>query len=73
MINKHEFPILEFDTAKVAKLNPDMITGHKFDATRMIITFFPEVLNKLISSGQVEPYFEIGGENPFTIYRFVDD
>ena len=73
MINKHDFPILEFDTAKIAKLNPDMITGHKFDATRMIITFFPDTLNKLIASGAVKPYFEIGGENPFTIYQFVDD
>ena len=73
MITKNDFPILEFDTEKVAKLNPDMITGHKFDATRMVITFFPDAINNLITSSEVEPYFEIGGENPFTIYRFVKD
>ncbi|MBO4320141.1 MAG: nucleoside phosphorylase [Treponema sp.] len=73
MIAKNEFPILEFDTEKVAKLNPSALAGHKFDATRMIITFFPEAMNKLIANGEVEKYFDIGGENPFSIYRFVND
>ena len=73
MIAKKEFPILEFDTEKVAKLNPSALAGHKFDATRMVITFFPEAMNKLIASGEVEKYIDIGGENPFSIYRFVND
>lgn len=73
MIEKKEFPILEFDTEKVAKLNPSTLAGHKFDATRMVITFFPEAMNKLIASGEVEKYIDIGGENPFSIYRFVND
>ncbi|MBQ7165755.1 MAG: hypothetical protein IJR93_02245, partial [Treponema sp.] len=73
MIAKNDFPILEFDTEKVAKLNPSALAGRKFDAHRMIITFFPDVMNKLCASGEIEAYHEIGGENPFTIYRFVKD
>ena len=73
MIDKKDFPILEFDTDKTAKLNPATLADKKFDATRMVITFFPEVVNKLITRGEVEPYYEIAGENPFTIYRFVKE
>ncbi len=50
MINKNDFPVLEFDTDKVAKLNPSQLVDKKFDSTRMIITFFPDVL---IVLGQV--------------------
>ena len=73
MINKNDFPVLEFDTDKVAKLNPSQLVDKKFDVTRMIITFFPDAINKLIANGELEVYYKIGGENPFTIYRFVDD
>ena len=73
MIAKNDFPILEFDTEKTAKLNPSNLVDKKFDSHRMIITFFPEALNKLKENGELETYYEIGGENPFTIYRFVKD
>ena len=72
MITKKEFPILEFDTEKVAKINPENLFPEKFSADKMIITFFPEAINKLIEEKQVEVYCHIGGENPFDIYRFVD-
>ncbi len=73
MIMKNTFPILEFDTEKVAKLNPAALVDKKFDVNKMIITFFPEAINKLIENKEITPYYEIGGENPYTIYRFVDD
>ena len=73
MIAKNDFPILELDSDKVAKLNPSQLVDKKFDANKMIITFFPEALNKLLENGDIEPYYEIGGENPFKIYRFVND
>ncbi len=73
MIAKNDFPILELDSDKVAKLNPSQLVDKKFDANKMIITFFPEALNKLLANGDIESYCEIGGENPFTIYRFVND
>ena len=37
---KNTFPILEFDTEKVAKLNPAALVDKKFDVNKMIITFF---------------------------------
>ena len=73
MIARNDFPILEFDTEAVAKLNPAALAGEAFDAHRMIITFFPDVMKKLMAEGDIEPYHDIGGENPFTIYRFVKE
>lgn len=73
MIEKKEFPILEFDTNTVAKINPEQLTGgEKWTADKLIITFFPEALKKLIEDNQIEKCYYIGGENPFDIYRFVD-
>ena len=72
MITKKEFPILEFDTEKVAKINPENLFPEKFSADKMIITFFPEAISKLIEEKQLEVYCHIAGENPFDIYKFVD-
>ena len=69
MITKKEFPILEFDTEKVAKINPENLFPEKFSADKMIISFFPEAINKLIEEKQIEVYCHIGGENPFDIYK----
>jgi len=30
-------------------------------------------VNKLASRKEIEPYYEVAGENPFTIYRFVKE
>lgn len=69
MIEKNEFPILEFDTNPVAKINPEQLTGgEKWTADKLIITFFPEALNKLLEENQIEKCYYIGGENPFDIY-----
>lgn len=73
MLNKSEFPIMEFDTAKEAKLNPSTWAWKQFGADKMIITFFPEVMKKLIAANEIECNTEIGGENPFSVYRFTKD
>lgn len=73
MMTKGEFPILEYDTERVAKLNPGTIAGQGLGAGRLVITFFPEVVAKLAAAGEIVPHHEIGGENPFTVYRFADD
>ncbi len=73
MITKKEFPILEFDTEKVAKLNPTNIISDKLSSNKLIITFFPEAINKLIEEKAIEQCYFIGGENPFPIYKFTDD
>ncbi|MBQ0168031.1 MAG: nucleoside phosphorylase [Treponema sp.] len=73
MIQKSDFPILEFDTNPVAKINPENLTcGEKWPADKLIITFFSEALNKLLEEKRIEVFTHIGGENPFDIYRFVD-
>jgi uridine phosphorylase len=73
MMNRSDVPILEYDEERTAKLNPTAIADRKFEAGRMVITFFPEVVKKLADGGAIVPCFDIGGENPFTVYRFVDD
>ena len=73
MIAESKYPILEFDDNKVAKLNPTAFGAPLFETDRMIITFFPEVMDKLISEGKIVHERTIGGENPVLIYRFSDD
>ena len=73
MLTKHDFPIMEFDDAKTAKLNPESFNPGNFSTDKMIITFFPEVMNKLSESGMIEHETTIAGENPVDIYHFTDD
>ena len=73
MVAKNDFPILDFDAARTAKLNPCNLVDKKLDAKRMVSTFFPEAIKKLLENGAIEAYKEISGENSFVIYRFVDD
>jgi hypothetical protein len=39
MIRKSEFPILEYDDAPRAKLNPDTLQPGTFPTDKMVITF----------------------------------
>ena len=63
---KAEFPILEFDTNPVAKINPEQLCGgEKWPEDKLIITFFPEALETLKTDGVIEFAYHINGENPF--------
>ena len=73
MIDKNDFPILEYDDAKTAKLNPGSFQPGRFDTDKMVITFFPEVLNKLIEEEKISLDRVIPGENPVEIYKFDED
>lgn len=73
MITESSYPILEFDDAKVARINPISFVEQSFDTDKLIITFFPEVIDKLLSEEKITPERKIGGENPFSIYRFSDN
>ena len=44
----------------------------KFECNKMVITFFPEVVDKLIADGKIVLEKTIGGENIVLVYRFVD-
>lgn len=73
MIKESKYPIFEFDDNKVAKLNPTSFVDQFFETNKLIITFFPEVMNKLVDEGKILLERTIGGENPVLIYRFLDD
>ena len=73
MIKEHAFPILEFDTDKDAKLNPAHFAAGKFETNQLVITFFPEVIDRLMREKAILLEKTIGGENPVYVYRFVED
>lgn len=72
MFYEKEWPVLEYDDSPTAKLNPSHYAGDGFDTDKMVITFFPEVIEKLLRAGKIEKYKIIPGENSLTIYRFAD-
>lgn len=73
MIAESKYPILEFDDNKVAKLNPISFVDRMFETDKLIITFFPEVMDRLADEGKITPERTIAGENPVLIYRFLDE
>ncbi len=73
MLTNHDFPILEFDDCKTAKINPAGIPEKPFPADKMVITFFTEALEKLKSEGNIAFERTVSGENPLDVYRFTDD
>lgn len=72
MLSKNDFPVLEFDDNPMAKLNPSSYGGEKFRADKMVITFFPDVVNRLAAGGQIAEERLMSSENPFIVYRFAD-
>lgn len=72
MLTENQYPILEFDDNQVAKLNPTSDVDRSFETDRLIITFFPEVMKKLVAEGQITLERTIAGENPVLVYRFLD-
>ncbi len=73
MITENKYPIFEFDDNKDAKLNPTAFVDQSFETDKLVITFFPEVVNKLANEGKIMLERTIGGENLVLIYRFLDD
>lgn len=72
MFHRNDFPVLEFDDSPTAKLNPINFVHEKFQTDKMVITFFPEVINRLAENGQITEERLVAGENPFMIYRFTE-
>ncbi len=72
MLHTDNYPILEFDTDREAKVNPIAFADRPFDTDKMVLTFFPEVLEKLKEEGKIVPERVIPGENPIEIYKFAD-
>jgi hypothetical protein len=53
MIKKNAFPILEFDDDSDALISP--FRGRKIDnfPSRLVITFFPEVIDRLLNGNKI--------------------
>jgi len=71
MLHKSNWPVMEFDDNPIAKLNPTHFSGDGFDTDKMVITFFPEVIEKLLFAGHIQKSSIIPGENPLIVYRFT--
>ncbi len=71
MLHKNDFPVLEYDDSPEAKLEPRHYGAEGFDTDKLIITFFPEVIRKLLDRGELAGERVISGENPVPIYRFT--
>jgi len=72
MLSQSSWPVMEYDDNPVAKLNPAHYAGAGFDTDKLVITFFPEVIEKLLRSEQIQKTCVIAGENPLTVYRFAE-
>jgi len=71
-MDKQAYPILEYDGCRTAKLNPEELPERKLETDRLVVTFFPEVVRKLLDTGAIVPARTIEGENPILLYRFRD-
>ena len=72
MIMENKYPILEFDDAKVSRLDPVLTVDDQLDTDKLVITFFPEVIEKLLDQEEIVLETTIQGENPVLLYRFLD-
>ena len=67
---ENDFPVMEYDDDKDAVVNPFKWNLEPFSTNKLIITFFPDVINDLMESGELELERHFGGENPVYVYRF---
>ncbi len=72
MLRKENFPILEFDDASEPIIKPSNFKLFDFDSDKLIITFFPDVIERLLQEGKIKEHYFIKGENPIKIYQFSD-
>jgi len=72
MLHINDYPILEFDDNKEAKINPINYKFTDLVSDKLVITFFEDALKQLIKEGKIEEYLRIPGENAITIYKFTD-
>jgi uridine phosphorylase len=74
MLERKEFPILEFDENKEALISPFSLAKKypfKFPE-KLIITFFKDVINYLLEEKVIEEFATIKGENDVVVYKFKD-
>ena len=75
---KKEYPILEFDTNKVALINPDKRLFDKLNlannkCNKIIICYFKEVIKRLLEENLIEQYFVLDSETiDLIVYKYKD-
>lgn len=72
MMLTDKYPILEYDNNREAKVNPIALADKSFETDKLVLTFFPEVMDKLKEEGKISLERTIPGENPIQMYRFLD-
>ncbi len=73
MIRKSDFPILEFDDARDALINPEQFgKAHGYLGDRLVISFFKEAISRLLDEGKIAVHKVIQGENDVVLYKFTD-
>lgn len=72
MIRSEAYPILEFDPDPEAKLTPEIIVRgwERLSGDKLVITFFPEVVERMLQEGTITEERVIPGENPIRIFAF---
>jgi uridine phosphorylase len=73
-MERKEFPILEFDEDREAIISPydEAKRGNKQYPNNLIITFFKDVITRLLEEGNIAEYDRIKGENELIVYKFND-
>lgn len=54
MFKKKEFPILEFDPNKEAKINPSYLIEKASSTEYCVITFFGDIIDELLQAGKLK-------------------
>lgn len=71
---KRAYPIIEFDSNKNALINPESTTkNYPRIHSKLVITFFKDVIDQLLLEKQIELKFTIKGENTLDIYQYIHD
>ncbi len=75
MIYKDIYPILEFDDDCNAVINPSNLLSKygKLGCDTLVISFFREAIDQLVSEGALIHNATIPGENKVEVYKFKDD
>ena len=59
MMLTDKYPILEYDNNREAKVNPIALADKSFETDKLVLTFFPEVMDKLKEEGKISLEIEI--------------
>ena len=69
---KQQYPILEYDPARKAILEPDQILSSINIAERCVLSFFQDVISDLKERGQLQQVFQLGSERgPNPVYEMT--